>query len=105
MNVRFFDEKRADERSPIWRLEVVSRLYFPELIDVCETHGAANLEYMQWMLDVQSQLLRVGKDIAKRQAIFDGYREDLRKQHTAILRSIAAIDGTAPAVMREIVGI
>ena len=55
MNVRFFNEKKTEAKSPIWKLEVVSRLYFPELHEETRELSLVYTQYTHWMLSIQEQ--------------------------------------------------
>lgn len=104
MNVRFFNEARTETKSPIWRLEVVSRLYFPELRDETQQLSLVYTQYTQWLLSIQEKLHQAGADIARRGAVFEASREGLNAQHGALLQAVSRIEQKAPQVLQTIVG-
>jgi hypothetical protein len=105
MHARFLNEPKDSDASPIWRMEVISNLYFPELI--VETHALhlAYYDYATCILDVHTKLSIAGTDIAKREAVWDAAMPELKAQHQKLRDSTAALGLRAPAVMKEIVGV
>ena len=104
MDARFFNGNKPSEKSPIWRLELISRLYFPELTSETQKLGLVHYQYTQWMINIQSNLLQCGNDLVKRQAVFDGMKADLKGHHQALLDAISGMEKKVPVVMKEIVG-
>ena len=105
MNVRFFNEPKDSDASPIWKLELISRLYFPELFIEINALNQVYWTYTAWMLDVQQQLLSTGNDLAKRQGVFDASMPEVKVYHQKLVDATTAIELKAPAIMKEIVGV
>ncbi|UYK76879.1 hypothetical protein NG825_00245 [Xanthomonas sacchari] len=105
MNVRFFNEARTESKSPIWKLEVVSRLYFPELRVETQQLSLVYTQYMQWMLDVQKNLFKTANDMAARRIVHEEARDGLNTHHVALLKAISQIEEKAPQLLKTIAGV
>lgn len=105
MNVRFFNEPKDSDASPIWKLELISRLYFPELFIEITALNQVYWTYTAWMLGIQQQLLSTGTDLAKRQGVFDAAMPEMKAYHQKLVAATTAIELKAPAIMKEIVGV
>lgn len=105
MNVRFFNEAKTERKSPIWKLEVVSRLYFPELRVETQQLSLVYTQYMHWMLGVQEKLFQAANDMAERRAVHQGARNGLNVHHVALLQAISQIEEKAPQLLKVIAGV
>jgi hypothetical protein len=105
MSARFFNKATAEDRSPIWRLELISRLYFPELLLESHMLSLVYFEYTRWMLDVQFELHQCKEDLAKTKVVFVGQMDSLKANQQALLNAISAIEKKAPTIMQAIAGV
>jgi hypothetical protein len=105
MNVRFFNEPKDSEASPLWKLELISYLYFPELVVETLAFRLVYWNYTQWIIEVQQKLVAASTDIAKRLAIFDAARPEMEAHYKKLIDATGAIELKAPALMKEIVGV
>lgn len=103
MNIRFFAEKSDTGSCPIWKIELISRLYFPELRAEIQVLTAHHWQYTLWMIDVQKRLSNTGNDLVARQAIFDSMMVEVKPHHEKLLGATTAIEEKAPDVMEKIV--
>ena len=103
--VRLFNKQTTSAPSPVWKLKLVSRLYFPELRDEVQALTLVYGEYTICMIDIQQKLLSAGTDLAQRQVIFDAARNDIMPHHQRLLEITSTIEAKAPEIMKEIVGV
>lgn len=105
MNVRFFKERRESDTTPTWKLELISKLYFPELSK--ETYALMHVyyTYTSWLIDVEQEISAAGLDLNKRKAVIAATGPEFKTHHTNLLESVTAIELKAPMVMKEIVGV
>jgi hypothetical protein len=101
----FFNEPRTGEKSPIWKLKVISNLYFPELSDEALNLEAVYYHYIKWTLDVQRQLLSAKENAPKRRSIIDAMAPDVQAHSQYLLDATLAIEQKAPKLMQEIMGV
>lgn len=104
-NARFFDERMPVEASPIWRVEALSNLYFPELFAETSAFAASYAEYRSWVIDVQVQLAAVGNDPVQRQAVFNTRFPEMKGWHSRLLASALLLTNSASKLMRVVAGI
>ncbi|MGH9958293.1 MAG: hypothetical protein ACREBC_14365 [Pyrinomonadaceae bacterium] len=105
MNIRFFEKNAESEVCPVWKLELISNLYFAELNIEIRTLILVHWRYDAWMFDVKRRLLAAGNNLGERQAIFDSVSSEMEPHREHLIAAIAAIEAKAPAVMKEIVGV
>ena len=102
MSARFGNGPKVHEKSPISKLEVVSRLYFPEIFEEVLALGVVYHAYRIWVLTVHKQFLHANQDELKMQSIFDGAKPGMQEHHQMLLDATSAIEEKAPKLMQEI---
>jgi hypothetical protein len=105
MDVRIFGGSKKSGASPIWKLELVSRLYFPELMIEINNLTVVYISYTKWLVQTQGDLLAAGSDLVKRQAVLDAVLANFSSHHERLIDAISAIEPKASAIMKEIIGI
>lgn len=105
MNARFFDGATPTEASPIWKVEALSSLYFPELLT--EANGFSHMlaQYRSWVIDVQAQLSSAGNDASRRQAVFDVRLPEMRNLQPKLLSSAQSLTVSASKLMKVVAGV
>lgn len=88
LNARFFNDGMPTEASPIWKVEALSSLYFPELFAEATSFGLMFAKYRSWVIDVQAQLSSAGNDPGRRQVVFDARFPEMRELHPKLLASV-----------------
>jgi hypothetical protein len=104
-SARIYGGKENESPNPVWKLELVSRLYFPELQDEIQALAHVYHEYDLTMIGIQQKLSSAGENLAERGVIFDSARTDILKHQKKLLSTIAEIEGKAPVIMNDIVSI
>jgi hypothetical protein len=102
--VCLFNRAEDSDVSPIWKLELIARLYFPELASESAALKQVYYGYNIWMLGAQQKLTAAGPDMQKRQACFDEFMVEIVPHQTMLLAATTAIELRAPMIMKEIVG-
>lgn len=105
MNARFFSEKANSEPSPIWKLEVLTSLYFRELLPEANAMSLVYSQYVLWIIDIQKALSAAGNTTAQRQSVFDARLQEMAPHQAKLLLAISALGRKASAIMKEIVGV
>jgi len=82
---------------PISEVEMISRLYFPELQKEVYRLSVASASYQKWIAEGRVNVLR-------NKAITDEHKEKFNPIYTEMLQSISALVDGASDVMKEING-
>ncbi|HEY6898381.1 MAG TPA: hypothetical protein VI279_14065 [Rhodocyclaceae bacterium] len=101
-NARFFDEELPTDASPIWKVEALSSLYFPELSLQASAFSLMFAQYRSWVIDVQAQLSTAGNDPGKRQAVFDIRFPEMKELHPKLLAAAQLLTASASRLMRVV---
>lgn len=104
-SARIYCGKENESPNPVWKLELVSRLYFPELHDEIQSLTLIYHEYDLSMLNIQQELSGAELDIEKRRSILDAARTEILAHQKKLLATISGIEAKAPAIMKEIVSV
>lgn len=104
-NARFFNEGMPTDASPIWKVEALSSLYFPELSAETSAFTITHSQYRSWVIDVQVRLSSAGDDLEKRQAAFVAALIDMKEWRTKLLTSAQLLTNSASKLMKVIVGV
>jgi len=102
-NARFFGDQANSDLSPVWKLEVITSLYFPELRPEANTLSLVYTNYGLWTIDVWKSLSATGNNAAQRQAVFDARLPEMGPHREKLLLAIATLDHGASKLMKEIV--
>ena len=87
VDARLFLEPMPSDASPIWKIEALSSLYFPEIQSEASAFDLIYAQYRSWVIDVQAELSAVGQDAGKRQAIFNVRLPQYREMRPKLLQS------------------
>jgi hypothetical protein len=105
INARLFDEEMPAEASPIWKVEALSSLYFPELSVEANAFGLVFAQYRSWVIDVQAQLSSAGRDLIQRQKVFDARFPEMKQMRPKLLASAQLLTASASKLMKAIAGV
>lgn len=93
-NARLFDEGMPTEAVPIWKVETLSSLYFPELFAETRAFMFVFSKYRSWVVNVQAELSIVGSDKGKRQVVFDAKLPEMAVLYPELLESARLLTET-----------
>ena len=105
IDARFFDEPMPSDASPIWKVEVLPNLYFPELLPEANAFQYMFSQYRSWVIEVHAELSRWGQDVAKRQAVFDAQLPKMKEMRPKLLQSVGALTNSASKLMKVVAGV
>lgn len=105
MDARFFAEPMPSEASPIWKIEVLTSLYFPELQSEAGAFDLALAQYRSWIVDVQAELSSAGQAPEQRQAVFNARFPQMREMRPKLLLNAKALTLSASKVMKVVAGV
>lgn len=105
IDARLFAEAMPSDASPIWKVEILPELYFPELQSEVSVFNLTFSQYRSWIIDVQAELSSAGKDLAKRQVIFSSKLPEMREMRPKLLLSVSSLASSASKLMKEVAGV
>lgn len=105
MSARLFNTPTPTEASPIWRVEALPSLYFPEILPEANAFDLMFGQYWSWIIDVQSKLGSAGQDANKRQAVFDARLSEMRDLRPKLLESARLLTVSASKLMKIVAGV
>ena len=105
--IRLFDANADDRPSPIWRIELVSRLYFPELHAEVQALSILYSEYCLTLISIQIEIMNAKNEnnLQSHKAAYDAGMQRIMSHHKNLLKVTQAFEAMAPAVMKEIAGV
>ncbi len=104
-NARFFDEGLPTEASPIWKVEALSSLYFPELAADASAFSLMFSEYRSWVIDIQAQLSTAGNDLGRRQTVFNDRLPEMKDLRPKLIASAQLLTASASRLMKVVAGV
>lgn len=104
-NARLFDEGMPTDASPIWKVQALSSLYFPELLAEASAFSLMYSQYRSWAIDVQAQLSSAGNDPGKRQAVFNVRLPETKEWHPKLLAASQLVTNSASKLMKVVAGV
>ena len=104
-NARFFDEGMPSDASPIWKVEALSSLYFPELSAEADAFNLMFAKYRSWVIDVQAQLSSAGNDPSRCQTVFNARLPEMKERLPRLLASAQLLTASASRLMKAIAGV
>ncbi|APR05841.1 hypothetical protein [Thauera chlorobenzoica] len=105
LNSRLFGQTQSSGASPVWKVQLVSRLYFPEMAREIQALALFYWTYTHWLTQVQQKVLAAQSDIAAHAAVLDEAMDTIKTHEEQLVALVADIEAKAPAVMKEIVGL
>ena len=90
-----FDETTDVGESPLYRVEVISRLYFPEMDADVLNFSQAHRNYVLWILDGMQEK-------RSKKKITAGHMEKHRPVYDELLRTLSILTDKASHIMSEI---
>ena len=104
MDARFFNEPMPSERSPVWKVDVLSTLYFPEIRSESNAFDLLFAKYRSLVIDVHAELSAVRQDVGQRQAVFDKRFLEMKDMRPKLLASAQLLTQGASKLMRVVAG-
>jgi hypothetical protein len=105
MDARFFDEPMPTDLSPIWKVEVLSTLYFPEIQSESNAFGLEFSKYRSWVVNVHADLLAAQQDAVHRRLVFNKRLPEMKEMRPKVLASAQLLTQSASKLMREVTGV
>lgn len=100
-DARFFGNGMPTEASPIWEVEALSSLYFPELAEA-SVFSFTLVKYRSLVLDVQAKLLSASNDTSKYQAAFNVMLPEMKDLRAKLLASAQLLTASASTLMKVV---
>ncbi|MGO9013997.1 MAG: hypothetical protein ACLQF0_03355 [Dissulfurispiraceae bacterium] len=104
-DIRFFGEQKEQVRCPIQKIQIISRLYFPELEDETLAMISAFYGFQKWILGMQQKVLAATGNPEQLQAVYNVMPQEMNTYLAKLLAITSAIEAKVPALMKEIVGV
>ena len=105
MDARFFNEPMPSDFSPIWKIEVLSTLYFPEIQSESNAFGLEFSKYRSWVVNVHADLYAAQQDAVRRRLVFDKRFPEMKEMRPRLLASAQLLTQSASKLMKVVTGV
>jgi len=105
IDARFFNEPMPSDLSPIWKVDVLSTLYFPEIRSESSAFDLTFTQYRSWVIDVHAELSAAHQDVGQRKAVFDKRLPEMKEMRLKLLASARLLTQSASKLMRVVAGV
>lgn len=105
MDARFFNEPMPSDFSPIWKIEVLSTLYFPEIQSESNAFSLEFSKYQSWVVNVHADLYAAQQDAVRRRLVFDKRFPEMKEMRPRLLASAQLLTQSASKLMKVVTGV
>lgn len=101
-SIRIFAREKQEQPSPISKLEILCRIYLPELLGDVKLLTLTWSEMIVAVADASTALLQARENMAQRQVVFETFKAAWQPLYARSAQQIAAIELRVPEVLAAI---